>query len=162
MDETPYRLAYEASVRAVDDQATVLEGVRSRAGTMFAAAALVTTFLGGGLFGEQRSVLTDFEPWSLDGVVVASFIGTALLTLAILWPFRFRFSISAADMIAILEKRTEDPVTTVEAYREVALSLENLYDRNRTRIVPLLWCFRGAILCLVIEVAAWMSIVWRI
>ncbi len=129
---------------------------------MFAAAALVTTFLGGGLFGEQRSVLTDFEPWSLDGVVVASFIGTALLTLAILWPFRFRFSISAADMIAILEKRTEDPVTTVEAYREVALSLENLYDRNRTRIVPLLWCFRGAILCLVIEVAAWMSIVWRI
>jgi hypothetical protein len=93
---------------------------------------------------------------------VASFIATAVLTLVILWPFRFRFSISAAEMIAIIRARTSDPVTATEAYEEVALRLEDLYDGNRARIVPLLWCFRGAIVCLVIEVAAWIAIVWRI
>ena len=161
MTETPHRLAYEASVRAIEDQARVLEGLRSRAGTIFAAAALVTTFLGSGIPAEG-GVFADFEPWSLDGVVVAAFIAAAVLTLAILWPFRFRFSISAADMISIIRARTAHPVTSTEAYEEVALRLEALYDDNRTRIVPLLWCFRGAIVCLVIEVAAWIAIVWRI
>ena len=47
VDETPYRLAYEASVRAIEDQARVLEDLRSRAATLVAAAALVTSFLGG-------------------------------------------------------------------------------------------------------------------
>jgi hypothetical protein len=161
MDDTPYRLAYEASVRAIEDQASVLEGLRSRAGTMFAAAALVTTFLGSGI-PTEGGVFADFDALSLDGIVVASFIATAVLTLVILWPFRFRFSVSAAEMIAILQARASDPVTPIEAYQEVALRLEDLYDRNRERIVPLLWCFRGAIVCLVIEVAAWIAIVWRI
>jgi len=31
MEETPYRLAYDASVRAIEDQARVLEDLRSRA-----------------------------------------------------------------------------------------------------------------------------------
>jgi hypothetical protein len=161
MDETPYRLAYEASVRAIEDQARVLEGLRSRAGTMFAAAALVTTFLSSGI-PTTGGVFADFEPVSLDGVVVGSFIATAVLTLVILWPFRFRFSVSAADMIAILQERASNPVTATEAYQEVALRLEDLYDRNRERILPLLWCFRGAIVCLVVEVAAWIAIVWRV
>jgi hypothetical protein len=39
MNETPYRLAYEASVRAIEVQARVLEGVRSRAGTMIPVSA---------------------------------------------------------------------------------------------------------------------------
>jgi hypothetical protein len=42
-----YQLAYDASVRAIGDQASVREALRSRAGPIFAAAALVTSFLGG-------------------------------------------------------------------------------------------------------------------
>ena len=47
VDETPHRLAYDASVRAIEDQSRVLDDLRARAGTIFAAAALVTSFLGG-------------------------------------------------------------------------------------------------------------------
>jgi hypothetical protein len=141
----------------------VLEGLRSRAGTMFAAAALVTTFLSSEAIAGSKRVFGDFEPYSLDGVVIGAFLGTALLTLLILFPFRFRFSISAGDMIAIVDEREAkgNPVSGTEAYREVALRLELLYDQNKRWIVFLLWCFRGAILGLVIEVAAWVALYWR-
>jgi hypothetical protein len=53
-------------------------------------------------------------------------------------------------------------VTANEAYREVALQLESLYDRNRPRVVLLLWFFRGAILSLMLEVGAWLTLFWRL
>lgn len=96
MEATPYRLAYEASVRAIEDQARVLESLRTRAGTIFAAAALVTTFLSSEALGGNRA-LGDFTLLSLDGVVLGGFLGCAGLTLMILWPFSFRFSLSAAE-----------------------------------------------------------------
>ncbi len=47
VSEKPYELAYEASIRAIDNQAATVESLRSRAGTILAATALVTSFLGG-------------------------------------------------------------------------------------------------------------------
>jgi hypothetical protein len=161
MDETPYRLAYEASVRAIEDQARVLESLRTRAGTIFAAAALVTTFLSSEALGGGRA-LGDFRLVSFDGVVLLGFLGCAALTLMILWPFSFRFSLSAAGMIEIVDSRQGVGVSANEAYREVALQLESLYDRNRPRVVLLLWFFRGAILSLMIEVGAWLTLFWRL
>lgn len=161
MDETPYRLAYEASVRAIEDQARVLESLRTRAGTIFAAAALVTTFLSSEALGGGRA-LGDFALVSLDGLVLMGFLGCAVLTLMILWPFGFRFSLSAAGMIEIVDSRADPGVTATEAYREVALQLESLYDRNRPRVVLLLWFFRGAILSLMLEVGAWLTLFWRL
>jgi hypothetical protein len=161
MNDIPYRLAYEASVRAIEDQARVLESLRSRAGTIFAAAALVTTFLSSEALGGGRA-LGDFKPLSLDGVVLAAFLACAGQTLMILWPFRLRFSLSAAGMIKIIDDRGDPGVTATEAYREVALQLESLYDRNRPRVVLLLWFFRGAILSLMLEVGAWLMLYWRL
>jgi hypothetical protein len=68
-DDTPYRL--EASVRAIEDQAAVLESLRSRAGTMFAAAAIVTSFFGSQALTEAN---VDLEPWPLVGLAVAAFV----------------------------------------------------------------------------------------
>ena len=50
VSEKPYELAYEASVRAIEAQATLVESLRSRAGTILAATALVTSFFGGQAF----------------------------------------------------------------------------------------------------------------
>jgi hypothetical protein len=41
------RVVYEAAVRGAQDTAAILDGLRARAGTVFAAAALVSSFLGG-------------------------------------------------------------------------------------------------------------------
>jgi hypothetical protein len=47
VSEKPYELAYEASIRAIENQAATVESLRSRAGTILAATALVTSFFGG-------------------------------------------------------------------------------------------------------------------
>lgn len=162
-DEVPYRLAYEASVHAIEDQAKVVESLRSRAGTVFAATALVTSFLGGFAFGdEQRRSALQISLWSLPSLAVTLFVVLALLTLAILWPFRFRFSVSAKEMLAIVEAReAADAVRAREAYREVALRYEAMYDANAYWIRALFWCFRAAIVCLVGEVGTWIIVLER-
>jgi hypothetical protein len=159
-DNEPLRLAYESSVRAIADQAGVLESLRSRAGTMLAAAALVTSFFGGQALVQEQ---LDLEPWSLAGLAVAAFLGMAACTVVILWPFEFWFNVSAAEMLAIIDSRALDNrVTADEAYRELALRLEENYDYNLPRIRRLTSLFRLAILLLVIEVGAWVAVLWRL
>ncbi len=156
VDDIPVRLAYEAAVRAIADQASVVESLRSRAGTIFAATALVTSFLGGfALTGDADGI----ELGSRTGAAIGIFVLLAMLTLAILWPYRLRFSISAREMLAIIDVRAvEDPVTAAEAYRELALRYETMYEFNAVRVRVLLWCFRLAIVCLVAEVAVWIAV----
>jgi hypothetical protein len=159
VDDTPYRLAYEASVRAIDDQARVLEDLRSRSSTLVAAAALVTSFLGQAAFTRDGSI----EPVSLAGLAIGSFIATAATAFVILWPIHVRFSVSAAEIFAIVRNReaAATPVDAREAFTEIATRLELMYDDNSMRIRPLLWTFRSAIVLLSIEVAAWTVALWR-
>lgn len=155
-DLAPFQLAYEASSRAIVDQASVLESLRSRAGTLFAATALVTSFLGG------QADLSPLRAFSYTGLAIATFVAVAMLTLAILWPYRLRFSVSAASMLAIVaEREDEAPVTPREAYTELALRYEEMYDTNARTIRALLACFRLAIVFLVVEVAAWIVVLSR-
>ena len=66
-------------------------------------------------------------------------------------------------MLDIVEDREpEQPVTGREAYRELALRLELNYDHNAPVVKRLIWLFRLAILCLGIEVAAWIAVLWRL
>jgi hypothetical protein len=100
-NEGPLRLAYEASVRAITDQSTVLEALRARAGTLFAASALVTSFLGGQALSQTQHLIVV----SSAGLAVAFFVTGALMTLVILWPFRLAFSLSAGEIIKIVDER---------------------------------------------------------
>src|SRR4051794_23142324 len=93
----PLKLAYEAARHAIDDQARVLEGLRSRAGTLLAATALVTSFLGGQALTavHERTRAADLHLWSFTALALALFVALAILTFAILLPYRLRFSVSA-------------------------------------------------------------------
>jgi len=155
----PLRLAYDESVRALADQASALESLRSRAGTVFAATALVISFLGGQAILRSEASPFELSLASAGGWATILFIVLAVLTLAILWPYRIRFSISAGRMLAIIDQRSaENPVTPAEALRELALRHEAMYDYNAARIRQLYWCFRIAIVLLVGEVAAWIEV----
>ena len=82
---------------------------------------------------------------------------------SILWPFEFRFSLSASDIFGVIDDRAEAaPVNAAEAYRELALRLEANYDVNAKRIKALFWLFRIAILALTLEVGAWIAAVERL
>ena len=150
------RVVYEAAVRAAGDQAAVLDGLRVRAGTVLAAAALVSSFLG----GQALRNADDLQVLSFVGLAVGSFVLVALLALAILWPFDFRFSLSARAMLEALGEHDGAP-SSAEFFRVLALQLEWRYVQNRPKIRPLLWAFELGILCLVLEVAAWLVVLGR-
>src|SRR5919202_4434248 len=105
MDNEPLRLAYEIALRSIDDLTRVIDGLRARAGTLFAAAALVTSFFGGQAVTRAQP---PFHTFSLTAGAVLAFAATSLLTLVILWPFDFKISLSATGMIALIESRADD------------------------------------------------------
>jgi hypothetical protein len=121
---------------------------------VLAAAALVSSFLG----GQALRGSNDLRFVSFVGVALAAFVGAALLTLLILWPLDFRFGFSARRMLRGLEAHGGE---LGEFYRALALQLEWRYDENRRKIRRLQWAFELAIVCLVLEVAAWIAVLWR-
>jgi hypothetical protein len=160
--EKPYEVAYEASVRAIEDQARVLEGVQSRAGTLLAVAVVVTSF-----FGAQalpHATTRDgpgLHPISYTTGAMVAFGCTALLALVVLLPHRLRFSLNAGTMLELLETRDASQMSGAEAYTAVARQHQWLFDVNNQPIRALQWCFRLATLSLVTEVGLWIVVVAR-
>src|SRR5205823_9240082 len=92
-------LAYVEAVRAIEEQSRVLASLQNRAGTLLAAASLVTSFLGG------RALGGSFHVWSIAAIV--AFVGTSILTIGVLWPRqRWRFDIRPAALIAAARAET--------------------------------------------------------
>jgi hypothetical protein len=165
VSEKPYELAYEASIRAIESQAQVLDGIRARAGTLLAAAAVVLSFFAAQAFGsaaaQDRHTPTLHVVSYASGAIVA-FAGVAALTLAALLPTGVRFSVDAGRMLEIIERRAPDhPVGSIEAYQVVTRQYRWLYHLNQGQIRVLSWCLRGATVCLVTEVALWIVVLER-
>jgi hypothetical protein len=156
VSEKPYELAYEAAVRAIDAQAMLVESLRSRAGTMLAATALVTSFFGGQALA--RAGGSPLHLVSYTTGALASFIAVSALTLTMLLPFTLRVSVSAAEILRVVEGEPRDEqLTSAEVLREVALQLEAIYDSNTRQVRILEACFGLAIVSLVVEVAFWLA-----
>jgi hypothetical protein len=161
VSEKPYELAYEASVRAIEDQATVLEGVQNRAGTVLAAAAVVMSFFGTQALGRAAHG-TSLHLVSYASAAVGAFVCVALLVIAILLPRGLRFSLSAEKMLAALALfEPEEPVSAQDAYRIVAREHQRLFVVNNRPIRLLQWCLRGAILAFVVETILWVVVLER-
>src|SRR5207247_1624871 len=110
----------------------VLEDLESRAGTLLAAAALVTSFFGGRALGGHLDI------WSF--VAVAAFVATSLAVIGVLWPrHHSRFVVSAG---AFLAAATAQGSSLAVAHRELALRLEEMYDDNQQRLRQLFRMFR--------------------
>ena len=141
-------LAYVEAVRAVEEQSQVLANLQARAGTLLAAASLVTSFLGG------RALGGSFHVWS--GLRIAAFVGTSVLTIGVLWPRRhWRFDVSAAGLIAAARAETARD-ELAHAHEEVALRLGRMFDDNEKTLRTLFRTYRWSAALLIAEVAAWI------
>ena len=151
VSEKPYELAYEASVRAIEDQARVLEGVQNRAGTVLAAAAVVMSFFGSQAFGRAEHSAS-LHLVSFASAAVGAFVCVAVLVIAILLPRPLRFSLSAEKMLqGITASGRDEHLTTEDAYRIVARKHQRLFAVNNRPIRALQWHLRGAMLAFVVE-----------
>lgn len=145
MADTPSAIVYDEARYGIDRQQAVVEALRARAGTLFAAASLVTAFLGGqALRGESD---LDVLAW----VAIGAFVALFALVLLILWPWPFRFVLSAQILI---EDHLKKDVSELQIY--LAQIWEENYELNRVRIRQLHAVFRLACLALSVEVVAWI------
>jgi len=77
-----YKVAYDEAVRALSEQQVVIESFRSRAGLLFSAAAITTSFLGGQAL---RCGNSNFASW----LALCCFVAVAIASLVVLWPRRW-------------------------------------------------------------------------
>jgi hypothetical protein len=134
MDEAVARVAYDESLRLLETQKEALDGVRTRSGTLLAAAALVTTFLGGEAVapGEHLSA----GAWAAVGL----FIACAACTIAVLMPWRFRWGERPGRVV---EDYVDDEDTDATVLlRDLALKHDRSRGKNRQTLRVLQWLLR--------------------
>jgi hypothetical protein len=147
-----YRLAYEEAKRGLDDQEQAVVELRSRAGTLIAAAAITTSF-----FGSQA---LRHHVHTMSWVAIGCFVALGATVLAILWPRRdWEFTLSPARFISTyLEPSEGDPLSLPLIHRDLALHMGRSASLNRKQLRWLMLAFRIGALLLVSEVVAWVIV----
>jgi hypothetical protein len=146
-----FEVPYAESVRMLTQQASALDNLRSRASTILAAAALVTTFLGAQAFGRPSAHLTTWG-WA----AIAALFGVLVCTLLVLYPWNhWNYGESATEMIENLDA-TQPPPDLERVQRGTAMNLEADFRENEAMLERLAWFFKLACILTVAETALWI------
>lgn len=150
-DPDGYRLAYEAGLHAVAEQASTLRETRDRAGALLSVAAVSGGLAAGLYFTDDRSAT--IGSWGVFGVVVAvlGFSGIVLATVMIWRPMEGQF-VHDAGVIVGSYLEGDSPADLPELHRELALWLGNQTDANQKRLSVRLKWFNFGLLFLPLEV----------
>ncbi len=149
-DPEAYQLAYEEAKRGLDDQEQAVVELRSRAGTLIAAAAITTSFFG------SQALHHHVHP--MAWVAIGCFIALSAAVLVILWPHRdWEFTLSPQRLISTyLEPEDGEPLPLPVIHRDLALHMGRSASQNRRQLRWLMVAFRIGALLLVAEVVAWV------
>jgi hypothetical protein len=149
-DPAGYELAYEAGLRAVEEQADLLRETRDRAGSLMTAAA-VAGALAGSLGLGDRAV--DIGHVGGVGVIVAivGFIGVAVTTVMVWWPVGGVF-VHDSGVIVGSYVEGDPPLQLPEVHRELALWLGKEAVSNRHLLTVKLRRFNVGLASLLTEI----------
>jgi hypothetical protein len=144
--QAQYAVVFDEARRSLDRQASSLDGVRGRAGTLVAAASLVTSFTG------STADLSRAGPSLL--AALGAYLGVVVLAVVIMWPLRdWRLG---PDTKRVLEDYIdrEDYASLAELHRSLALHMHAWYQRNQPRLNIRLRLFSVSCILLLVEVVA--------
>ena len=91
MADSVEKLAYDEAVRGLESQRASLDALRNRTGTLMAAAALVTTFIGG------RALQGDNSAWTT--VAIIAFVAVMATTFIVLLMFQLAKAIGSGGVL---------------------------------------------------------------
>jgi hypothetical protein len=147
-------LAYTAAIRYLDQQASVMDNLRSRAGILLSAASIATGFLAGVALADGRSI----SLWGWGATI--AFIAVAGLCVSVLWPKHgWRFSPNPKTVV----RQYVDPegITLAQAQRDLALHMERAWGSNQGKLRTMFRSFRIACILIGLEVVLWIAdLVW--
>jgi hypothetical protein len=151
VDDGVVELAYEAAVKAVEQQDATLKNLRDRAAGLLSAVAIAATFSGGlGLFstdGANGATLAAWAKWLLFALVIA----TGGLSISVMWPATVTFGV---DPTKILTSQHNHHVTAARLW--VTNELAAGHQRNAKVLHKKFRLYRMAVLALGAEVAVLM------
>jgi hypothetical protein len=141
-------LAYSLSLRALSQQEAVLNELRTRTGTLLAAAALVASFFGSTVINRDG-----FDAWTAFALV--SVVASIVFAVRVLLPQgHMVFSVRGS---ALYEQESKEDVLMAETYRRLAYWLEGFYAANEPEIARLFRFYRLAVFALLAETALWCA-----
>jgi hypothetical protein len=145
MDDELGRVAYEASVRALDKQERVIEEIRARTAILLAASSLAVSLLG-------RSALEAPHPTAVLMVALCAFATSIGASVFVLLPRRgFVFAVNGPAVYEALYEFRDDGH---EIYRRLAYALQKIHEANESGLRPLTLAVRVAAISLAAEIAA--------
>jgi hypothetical protein len=149
-------IAYEEGRKAVEGQAATLDSLQSRASTLLAAAALVTSFLGGQVLGTPSisgGIVARAKMGPLAWLAVASFVAVTALAVAVLWPRQWKLDM---EVTPILDATRGSDIDEKDGQAQLAVYWESNYGFNETQLARVFDLYRYACLALGLEVVLWI------
>jgi len=143
-----YEIVFDEAKRGLENQAGALDELRARSGTLLAAASVAVSFLGGIALGDGS-----VTGWGV--AAVATFSLVAAVVFWILWPFSWRFVLSAEILINDWVEAA-DPPSVNELRRELARVMERNQSYNQRQLNRLWKLYSGAILLLLTMIVFWL------
>jgi hypothetical protein len=138
---------FDLSLKAVEEQESRLTDLRSRTGTLLAAASLAASFLGG------QSIRTG-ELRFLGVLAIVAYVMCVAACIKVLLPHRLVFSFRGS---VLLRTAREAAVDELEDALEAAMGwIESFIDSNRSELDALTRWYTGACLALGLEIVLWL------
>jgi hypothetical protein len=139
------QFSFELTEHALEEQERAVAALRTRAGTILAAASIAGSFL-----------TTKASGGSLDGWAIAALVTFALCLASSVWvllPHEFVFAVRGQ---ALLAETDHLGVTDVaQAYRAASIWIEPYLDRNREQLSRMSGWFTVSCVLLAAEVVLW-------
>lgn len=139
-------------------QEEVLSGLRSRAGTLLAAASLVTAFLAPAALevvdSSTQNVVNEFD--TLAWLATGSFVAVVATALIVLWPYKWVFGHSSHDLMEQLLD-TDTPASEATVLRHLSYYNDENHTANASKLQNLFRVFALGSLLLVLEIALWVG-----
>lgn len=145
MAESIEQFSYELTANALAEQERVVAALRTRSGTILAAASIAGSFLG-----------TKASHGSLDGWAITALITFVLCLASALWvllPHEFVFAVRGETLLAETDLLGVEEVA--QAYRAAGLWMEPHLDRNRVKLSRMSGWFTASCVLLAAEVVLW-------
>ena len=150
-------VAYDEARKAVEAQAATLDSVQARAGTLLAAASLVTSFFGAQALGTPTVTVGLKVARASSGVLgwaaIVAFVAVTVLTVAALWPREWKLDMSP---IPILDATRNTDIDELDGKAQLARFWDANYTFNKLRLDQVLNCYQWACVALGVEVVAWI------
>lgn len=143
-------LIYRESTRALEQQQSVLDNLRTRIGVLVAAASITTSFLGGRAMAGSSA----FGCWGW--AAIGCFAGVGLLTLLVLRPQPGWFYSHNVDKFLDRYDNHEEWATLAGMQRRLADANQSNWEDNRDKLRRMQREFSLACGLLVAEVGFWL------